>query len=314
MNPVRRLTLPVGLIAALSSCSSLAIPYQDAQGGTVDPWSALENSLKPQKAPAPAEPAPTVRSTRDEVLDHAMEIQVGGAVFANFDTVLRFDSEILGVGLPIDFEKNLGFDNKTTVLRWDLKYKLGMRHRFEFSNFAITRRANKKLEKEITIGGETYPINIDVSAALTTNIYKATYRYLFIMDDSWDVSASFGLHTFGLGFDLSEDGTTDKSTSENFTLPLPVIGLGANIAILDNLRITAVAELFGIQIKNFSGYLIDARLNLDWDIWDHVGGGVGWNGFLMDVEVEDKILGGDLLAGSFVYKYQGVLFYLRVFF
>lgn len=306
--------LLVGLLTGLAGCSSVRIPYQDAKTGQGDPWSALERSFEPPEVTTPPKAPKRAKSTRYKNLDRAMEASVGGAVFANFDTVLRFDSDLLGVGLPIDFEKNLGFDDKTTVFRWDLKYRLGNRHRLEFSNFAITRRANKRLDKEITIGDKTYAINLDISAALTTDIYKGSYRYLFAMGDSWDVSASIGLHTFGLGFALSEDGTTNNSSTEHFTLPLPVLGLGANYAILDNLRFTAVAELFGIKIQNFSGYLIDARLNLDWDIWDHVGAGLGWNGFLMDVEVEDKILGGDLLRGSFVYKYQGVLLYLRIFF
>ncbi len=243
-----------------------------------------------------------------------MEIQVGTALFANFDTVLRLDSPILGVGVPIDFEDDLGFEDRANLFRLDLRYKLGRRHRFDISSFSITRRANLKLEKDIQIGDQIFPINLDVSVALTTNIYKGAYRYLFAMGDGWDVSASLGLHTFGLGLNISEYATTGRESSENLTLPLPVVGLGGNYAFSESLRLGASAEIFGIKIDTFKGYLVDIRLSLDWDIWDHVGAGIGWNGFVMDLEIKDEILGGDLLRGNFVYKYQGLLVYLRIFF
>ena len=302
-----------GLLVVLTSCSSVAIPYQDAKNDTQDPWSALRQSFETPEAPAETPAPKPAWSSRYKNLDRSMEIQAGTAIFASFNTVLRIDSPTFGIGTSISLEDDLGFTDTAEVFRLDLKYRLGLRHRFEFSNFSITRRANWKLDKEITIGGVTYPINIDISAALTTDIYKGAYRYLFAMGDSWDVSASIGLHTMGLGFGISEDATTGRQTSESFTLPLPVVGLGGSLALSEHLKIIAVADIFGIKIKNFSGYLVDVRLSLDWDIWDHVGAGIGWNAFMMDATMVDKIT-GDLMNGKFTYDYQGVLIYLRVFF
>lgn len=296
------------LVLALVGCTSASIPFSSH---------AIESPVAgatPQATPSVTPPEPIKDGGRYENLDRAMEIQIGTEVIGSFDTVLRFDSPLLGRGVPIDFEKDLGFTDKSTVLRLDLKYKLGMRHRLEFSYFDITRRANWKLDKEIQIGDQIFPINIDVTATLDTTIYKGAYRYLFAMGDSWDLSASAGLHTFGLGVGISEDGTTNKTAKENLTLPLPVIGLGGNLALSRKLRLSTTWELFGIKIDNFKGYLVDARISLDWDIWEKIGAGIGWNGFLMDIELKDNYLGGDLLTGNFVYKYQGLLVYFRIFF
>jgi hypothetical protein len=113
-----------------------------------------------------------------------------------------------------------------------------------------------------------------------------------------------------MGIDLAfESADFDVEESFDVTAPLPVIGLHAAYALSPTWSLSASAEFFQIAIGDFSGSLVDSRLTLAHDWFEHFGWGIGFNGFALDAELEDSPLSADI-----EYAYQGLLVYLRMYF
>ena len=68
-------------------------------------------------------------------------------------------------------------------------------------------------------------------------------------------------------------------------------------------------EFLQVELGDFSGFIGDRTLALDHDLFEHVGWGLAYNGFDLDVEVED-----DPLTADIEYGYQGLLLYVRTYF
>ncbi|MEZ5990456.1 MAG: hypothetical protein R3F30_15350 [Planctomycetota bacterium] len=267
----------LGLLALLPACGALVVPM--AEGARYAPC-----------------------------LDHTFEVSGGLQLFSEFDTKLRVDSEVLGLGTTIDLEDDLGFNKTSNVARFDMGLALSESSRLDFSIFNLTRGAEHRLERDIQIGDKLFQINWDVHSAIRTTVYKLAYRWVFWRDRRFDLGLSGGLHWIGLAAKVGSDSFAvyDRAAYE---LPLPVVGLHARYALLDDLRLSLSSEAFYVEIQGITGYLTDTRLDLDWDIGDNLGLGLGLNGFRTSVDAGDQ-----WLHGKFTYEYGGLLLYLRVFF
>ena len=85
-----------------------------------------------------------------------------------------------------------------------------------------------------------------------------------------------------------------------------MFGLHGAYAITPSCRMVGSVELLDVQVSGLGGFINDNRLALEFDLFEHVGLGIGWNGFLADVDVNEAGL-----SGKAEYKYSGWMFYLR---
>ena len=252
----------------------------------------------------------------DEIVEapwHRAQLSFGGAVIGDFDTSIRLDSATLGRGAEIDFENDLGFDSSSSVFRLDAYYRFDRRNRVDFSYFDIQRSSGRTISETIQFGDVVFPVNVAVSSEFDTAVFKLAYRYTFLPQENYEVGASIGLHTLLLKTSINANNI---GVSEEFSqpAPLPVVGLHGAYRLADDWLLSADAEMFYISLPDvggveLSGYLVDARLNLEYDLFDNVGLGVAYNPFIMSVDMEK-----DAAALDAEYGYQGVLVYLRTFF
>jgi hypothetical protein len=241
-------------------------------------------------------------------------ISLGGFI-AEMDTSVRFDSQTLGIGTVLDVEDIFNLDEDIRVLRSDGHYRFSDngRHRVDFTYYDLSRDATRTLTQDITIGDETFNIGDTVDTKFGLEFFKAAYAYSFLMNETFDISASVGL--FMTNFELEvETVATGIEEFQELLIPLPVIGLRANFALTPKLILKESLDLFYLKYESFKGHLFDLNLALEYRIWKHVGLGLGYETTRIEISAgndDDEPLD---LEGKLDFRYNGVLFYAAYYF
>jgi hypothetical protein len=241
-------------------------------------------------------------------------INLGGFI-TDLDSEFRLDSKRSGLGTVIDLENVLDLEETTEVFRVDALCRLGQsrRHRLDFSYFDLSRDATRKIGREIQFGDERFFIGTTVHSFFDLKIYKGAYTYSFFQNEHFDIGASLGLHVMDIGVGLS-DRRTGTAQSETVTAPVPVVGLRGTFAFTPKLFLKESIEFFWVELDDYKGKLIDINIALEYNVWKHLGLGIGYNTVRIDISADgDDLLGGNLLGGV-EFDYSGLQLYGKIYF
>jgi hypothetical protein len=77
------------------------------------------------------------------------------------------------------------------------------------------------------------------------------------------------------------------------------------VAPRGRLYLDAQGQWFAVELDDIDGSISDLRLGLKWMFSEHVGAGVGWNRFTIDVDATKNSF-----DGTFDWRYQGAQVFL----
>lgn len=213
-------------------------------------------------------------------------------------------------------EEALGLDTTSTVFRlaghW--RFSDNMRHRADLSWFALRRDGDTTLGQDIVIDGTTLPIGTNVNTSLHVDVYKAAYSYSFLLDDRIDLGIGLGLYVMPISFELNASGLLTSEVSENFTAPLPVIGLRADFALTPKWFLRSKFDIFYLEYGQFKGSIYSSSIGVEWKAFKHVGFGAAVDTFNLGIEAEGEDYPEINLRGQLDYNYVGGLLYVKLFF
>lgn len=237
-----------------------------------------------------------------------------GSFVTGMNSDIQLGSQQLGIGVIVNVEEALGLKRNATVLRSEMQYNFGTRRRHSvgLGYFGLLRNAKKRLESDIEIGDQIFPIGTEVNSKLNLQIFKAMYSYSFYKDKRVKIDASIGLFVMPISFSTKALDLNEAASS--FVAPLPVIGLGTSFALSSRLCLKQSVEFLYLEIGNFKGVVSDINIKLEYNLWDHFGIGGGLNAYQLNIEAySDK---GTFLnfKGSLKTGYTGVLFYAKYYF
>lgn len=241
-----------------------------------------------------------------------------GVFLSALNTSFRIGS---GIGVNIDVEEALDLDSSDTVFRADAMWRFtdNRRHRLDFTWFSFRRDGSRTIGQDITIEDKDgNPITIEagtnVDANFDLDIYELAYSYSFIQDERIDLAAGIGLYIMPIDLGLRAAGAVETDESENFTAPLPVLGLRMDIAITPQWFIRTGSQVFYAQYDNFTGSVVELRVAVEYNPWQHVGIGLGFDTLKVRLEADGEDWPGVDLRGNVEFDYAGLQLYLRCFF
>lgn len=217
----------------------------------------------------------------------------------------------LGVGTNnnpyslIDFENDLGLNRHTTSLLFNFNARFGKRNRVDFSYYNIYRKASRTTDKDINFGDHTYPINSEIDTHLNTNIFRLSYGYAFISNPKWEVGGIFGFHIMSFGVGLDATGETQQlslDNSQNFTVPLPDLGLWGTFAFHRNWAVSGEVGYFYVKVNNWDmdGRILTGNVSLQYRLSKHWNVDAGYTAFDVKANIDRK-----RLQAEFDWSYTG---------
>jgi hypothetical protein len=240
-----------------------------------------------------------------------------GVFISAVDSTLRFGS---GIGVDLDVEDFLGLDTSNTVFRADAlwRFTANRRHRVDFSWFSLNRSGDTNAldDIKVEVDGEeiVIPAGTELESFLDFDIYQLTYCYSFFQDDRIDLAAGLGLYVMPINFGFKATGIIDEEGEESFTAPLPVVSLSMDIALTPQWFIRTGGQVFYLEYEKFTGSIMKFDAALEYNPWEHVGIGVGFDTLGVRVEAEGEDWPGIDLNGKLDFNYAGLQLYLRLFY
>jgi hypothetical protein len=226
-----------------------------------------------------------------------------------------------GLGVDIDVEDLLGLDSSSSVFRVGALWRFteNRRHRLDFSWFSLNRDGTRRVLEDFSFenkDGETIVVNAGttVDAFFDVDLYQLAYSYSFLQDDRLDLAGLIGVYVAPIDVGLAVSGLVNEQGSADFTAPLPVLGLRMDIALTPRWFIRTGAQAFYLEYKRFTGSILKVNAALEYNPWEHVGIGLGFDTMRINVEAEDEDWPGIDLNGKVNFNYAGLQLYLRFFY
>lgn len=269
---------------------------------------------------------PLAAAARDEVSEKAsVEELEKGSVFSleNFklragfyhisaSTRIRLDALGGLVGTTIDLEDDLDLDDEQSTYYLSLSWRMSGRHFLEFEYFNLDRIGAATLTAEIEFGDQVFDFGAEVKSFFDTDVTRISYAYLLKDTEKFAFALSAGLHITDLNTGISEINT--QFAEQNVavaavTAPLPVIGMTAAWKMGGKWFMYGRVQLFRLTFEDFSGRLDHVSVKLEYDAFEHVGFGLGYDMFFMGVDVNRELWNGDV-----TFSFKGPILYLKGYF
>jgi len=240
-----------------------------------------------------------------------------GAFLSDFDTEVSLTGPEGGAG--IDLEDDLGFDSDQTSFRGELMWRFAPRHRVILGYYRFDRSSTSAVEGAIEIDDPDQGL-IEIDAGVVADsemdwqLIPVSYAYSFYKNEKFEAAASLGVHWVDLRFAIDGtatlNGTPNQfvSESESASGPLPVFGLLADYALTPRWLVGAHAQYFTLDYDDYSGDLLDLRIQTEYWITDNVGAGLGYTWYDIGVDFDE----GKGYELGLDYTYRGLEAYLAI--
>lgn len=237
-----------------------------------------------------------------------------GGFFAAYNSGISLGLDELGAGISVDLEEALGLKTTGFVVRGEASYLFGKRRRHGLIGgyFDLTRTATKDLERELEIGGETYPIGSEVKSKLRFTIVRFKYTFDFVQDDRISIGFSAGFFIMPISFSIESLGI--GSEQGDLIAPLPVIGLRLGARVTPRIDFFFSNELLYLKTSGISGNILDSNFKVLYKTFEHFGFGLGVNSTRIEVsDTSETGLGGNFV-GEATIDYTGIMVFASFYF
>jgi len=215
-----------------------------------------------------------------------------GSLSTNADTKIRVDGTGGMVGTTIDFEDDLGFERGKQINRLNLRYRFSDKHSLKYSFFQLDRTANRVIDKTFMFGDTEFQVNANITAGFDFSLHSVSYGYALHSSDDSRLDVLAGIFYVDTAVSVSEPNL-GIAESLDAAGPLPVVGLNYEKKLSGPWNLGANATVFKLDIGDYNGLVLDARIRIDYQFTDRFALGLAYNWQRLDVGVEGSTATGD---------------------
>jgi hypothetical protein len=167
-----------------------------------------------------------------------------------------------GDTVPVDFQKDLGFNSYSTFGS-GLDWKFTRKNHFllDFSRFNSSHET--VLQRDITFQGTTFEAGLQTHGELDALFFSPGYQYDIIRRKRGHLGIGIHFNTFDTSAKISAqaqvtgDGThyAAKSASGSFIAPIPVAGPQYRVYPMNSPRLFVEGEVYGMYFFGYGNYL-----------------------------------------------------------
>ena len=198
-------------------------------------------------------------------------------------------------GTKLDLKDDLGLDDEFYPV---VEVFAGVGdHHLNLSYYRADYSETNTLDKEISFSGRTFAANVPISTSLEYDVLDLTYQYDLL--DLENILAGFSLGLAGRVklFDGTAGITSSiQSASEDFTVPIPMVGVNFHLGILTNYL---EARIMAAGIGYGDGTMFDGQADISFTPFPFLAIHGGYRAFFVDVDADGVDLNYDT-SGPYV--------------
>ena len=214
--------------------------------------------------------------------------------FPSLDGNVKVDETSI-IGTTIDFEKDLGVEDENYP-SFEV-FLGGGRHHLSLTYTNIDYSGRNTLTKAISFNGKIYSATSLVESSIEYKMMDLLYQYDFLNLENVLAGFSLGV-VLQVKYLDGEVGlkTTGIDEKEDFTLPIPMIGLNLHIGMLADVL---EARLRGTAIGYAGNAIYELMADISWTPLPFLDIHGGYKTFVIDIDEDDVIFDYDM-SGPFV--------------
>jgi hypothetical protein len=172
------------------------------------------------------------------------------------DTFLRLDRTTGQPGTELRVEDDLGLDDKASMARIEMIFRLREKNRLRVDYFKSTRYGDKVLDKTVAFGDQTFLVNDRARTSIDYRALGLTYTRSVLYFDRFELG-------LGLGVSLLEIHAKGEVIARNVrekedgVTPYPQLALDSTWRISKRWSFNARAQTFTAHLSEFTGALSD---------------------------------------------------------
>jgi outer membrane protein len=217
--------------------------------------------------------------------------------FPSLDGIVQVDEGGI-IGTTIDFDKDLGIDDENYP---SVEAFIGLgNHHLSLTYTNIDYSGKKTLTRDINFEGETYSVGALVSSSIEYSMLDLHYQYDLL--DLENILAGFSLggvlQVKYLDGDIGLKTTTGTiiDAQEDFTLPIPMLGLNLDLGILADIL---EARVRGTAIGYSGNTIYELMADISFTPFPFMDIHGGYKTFVIDIDEDDVVLDYDM-SGPYV--------------
>ena len=224
---------------------------------------------------------------------------------------LRVDGPAGSVsGDEIDFDGSLGLSKKDDLFAMNFAWRFGEKWELGAQYFESDGQRQRVLEEDIEWGEFVFGAGTGVTAGIDFTLVRAFLGRNFTSADHHDFGIGLGIHYLEVGAFIEGQAILNgqqagfQRETVSAKAPLPNVGAWYVRSLSDRWAMRLRLDWFGAEFGDYDGELINASVGLNYQLFEHVGLGVSYNFFELDVGVDKSGWRGEVKTiydGAFVH-------------
>ena len=220
----------------------------------------------------------------------AFEIGARGYYWSpSLDGTVEVDKASI-IGTTIDFDEDLGIEDGDYSF-FEVFAGVG-NHHLCFIHADIDYSGRKTLTRQIIFRGKTYPISALVTSSIQYKMMDFSYQYDFLNLENvlggFSLGGVFQVKYLDGSVNLKTTGIDEK---EDFTVPIPMVGLNLDMGILAQIL---KVRLRGTAISYSESTIYELMGDISWTPFPLVDIHAGYRSFVIDIHEDDLTLDQDM--------------------
>jgi len=246
-------------------------------------------------------------------LERGFSLDVG-VFFPDRHLDLSVNGSVAGENDEIDFDQDfqLGSADETFAaeISWRFRGKWSVVGQF----FKTSDSASVVLDEDIEWGNVVFGAGSFATAGSDFTLTRIFFGRSFNTSKSHDIGIGGGLHWLHIGSfiegEILINGVPSAARrSVSAEAPLPNIGAWYKYSISPRWALRARLDLFGADIGDYDGLLVNASLGLNFQAFEHVGLGLSYNYFELDISIDKSDWRGNIET-----IYDGIYVYASMYY
>jgi hypothetical protein len=188
-------------------------------------------------------------------------VEAGLMFWTPTPTLLVQTGSLAALGQPaVDFVGEFGIQT-TRFNEFRGVIKAGRKHKLRFSHISMQYNEAATLQRTVTFGGSTFPVNVPATADLKWEFWRLGYEYDFVAAPRGVLGMITELKVNKVAATLAASGYGTSVT--NVEAPIPAIGFTARV--YPHRLVSISTEFTGFKLPGFIGKKINDAVQDDFD-------------------------------------------------
>ncbi len=237
-----------------------------------------------------------------------------GVFYPDRELDLRVNGSLAGINDEIDFDKRRRLKSSDDIFAAELSWRFRGRWSLIGQYFDATDSVRRVLEEDIEWGNVVFGAGSNATSGVNFSVTRIFFGRQLDTSKSHDIGIGGGIHWINLGAFIEGEVLINGAPaaarrSVSAEAPLPNIGAWYKYSISPRWALRARADLLSADVGDYDGLMVNVALGVNYRAFEHVGIGLNYNFFKLDVGIEKSDWRGDIET-----VYDGVYVYASFYY